>query len=100
VVAVYQQFGRRIGTGPLNRIIDGAIQKNPPPLHRGRTLKFYYTAQVTAKPPTIVSFVNHPEAVHFSYKRYLLNQIREKAGLDKTPIRLIFRERERRQKKG
>jgi GTPase len=100
VDAVYQQFGRRIGTGPLNRIIDGAIQKNAPPLHRGRPLKFYYTAQVTAKPPTIVSFVNHPEAVHFSYKRYLLNQIREKTGLDKTPIRLIFRERERRQKRG
>jgi GTP-binding protein len=84
----------------LNRIIDGAIEKNPPPLHRGRPLKFYYAAQVTAKPPTIVSFVNHPEAVHFSYKRYLLNQIREETGLNKTPIRLIFRERQRRQERG
>jgi GTP-binding protein len=100
VDAVYQQFARRIGTGPLNRIIDGAIEKNPPPLHRGRPLKFYYAAQVTAKPPTIVSFVNHPEAVHFSYKRYLLNQIREETGLNKTPIRLIFRERQRRQERG
>jgi GTP-binding protein len=99
VDAVYQQFGQRIGTGSLNRIVEAAIEKNAPALHRGRPLKFYYTAQVTAKPPTMVSFVNHPEAVHFSYKRYLLNQIREKTGLDKTPIRLIFRERERRQKK-
>ena len=93
--AVYDQYGRRIETGPLNRILDRSLQKNAPPLHRGRPLKFYYAAQVTVKPPTMVFFVNHPEAVHFSYRRYLLNQIREQAGLDKTPIRLIFRKRER-----
>jgi GTP-binding protein len=97
---VYQQFGQRIGTGLLNRILDAALQKNAPPLHRGRPVKFYYTAQVQTKPPTILFFVNHPEAVHFSYKRYLLNQIREQTALDKTPIRLVFRERERREKKG
>jgi GTP-binding protein len=100
VDSVYQQYGQRIGTGQLNRILDTAIQKNAPPLHRGRPVKFYYTAQVTNRPPTIVCFVNRPEAVHFSYKRYLLNRIREQTGLDKTPIRLIFRERERRAIKG
>jgi GTP-binding protein len=100
VDAVYRQYAQRIGTGPLNRILDAAIQKTPPPLHRGRPIKFYYSAQVSAKPPTILFFVNHPEAVHFSYKRYLLNQIREQTGLDQTPIRLIFRERERRQNQG
>lgn len=100
VNTVYQQFEQRIGTGPLNRILEGAIQKNAPPLLRGRPIKFYYAAQVAAKPPTILCFVNHPEAVHFSYKRYLLNQIRDQTGLDKTPIRLIFRERERRETKG
>jgi GTP-binding protein len=100
VDAVHRQFGQRIGTGQMNRVLDSALQKNAPPLHRGRPVKFYYSAQVSAKPPTIVFFVNHPEAVHFSYKRYLLNQIREQTGLDKTPIRLIFRERERRQKSG
>jgi GTP-binding protein len=97
---VYQQFGQRIGTGQLNRILDTALQKNAPPLHRGRPVKFYYAAQVQTQPPTILFFVNHPEAVHFSYKRYLLNQIREQTALDKTPIRLVFRERERREKKG
>lgn len=94
---VYQQYAQRIGTGALNRILETATRKTPPPLHRGRPLKFYYAAQVAAKPPTIVLFVNHPEAVHFSYQRYLLNQIREKAGLGQTPIRLLFRERERRE---
>jgi GTP-binding protein len=96
VNAVYQQFEQRIGTGQLNRILETATQKNAPPLLRGRPVKFYYAAQVAAKPPTILCFVNHPDAVHFSYKRYLLNQIREQTGLDKTPIRLVLRERERR----
>ena len=54
--------------------------------------------QVSAKPPTLVCFTNHPEAIHFSYQRYLLNQIREQTGLDKTPIRIVFRQRESRKK--
>ncbi len=95
---VYQQYIRRIGTGQLNKIVEHAIAKNEPSLHRGRRLKFYYATQISAKPPTIMSFVNYPEGIHFSYQRYLINQFREQAGLDKTPIRLIFRKRERRRK--
>ncbi len=95
---VYQQYVRRIGTGQLNKIVEHAIAKNEPSLHRGRRLKFYYATQISAKPPTIVCFVNYPEGIHFSYKRYLINQFREQAGLDKTPIRLIFRKREGRRK--
>jgi GTP-binding protein len=90
---VYNQYAARIKTGQLNRIMELAIKKNEPSLFRGKRLKFYYAAQVTAKPPTFVCFVNYPDAVHFSYKRYLINQIRERAGLDKTPIRLLFRRR-------
>ena len=90
---VYSQYAARITTGQLNRIMELAIKKTEPSLFRGKRLKFYYAAQVTAKPPTFVCFVNYPDAVHFSYKRYLINQIRESAGLDKTPIRLLFRQR-------
>jgi len=93
---VYSQYVQRIGTGQLNRILESSTAKNPPPLHRGKPIKFYYTAQVTARPPTIVCFVNYPEAVHFSYKRFLINQIRQQTGLDKTPIRILFRQREHR----
>jgi GTP-binding protein len=93
---VYAQYTERIGTGQLNRILEQSLERNPPPLHRGRPVKFYYATQPAAKPPTVVFFVNHPDAVHFSYQRYLLNQLREQAGLDKTPIRLILKERERR----
>lgn len=90
---VYHQYAGRIGTGELNRIIERAIKKTEPSFHRGRRLKFYYLTQASIKPPTFVCFVNYPDAVHFSYKRYLINQIRTEAGLTKTPIRMIFRQR-------
>ncbi len=88
---VYGQYKTRVGTGSLNRLIERAIFKNEPSLHKGKRLKFYYATQVSTKPPSFVLFVNYPEAVHFSYRRYLTNQIRENTGLDKTPIRLFFR---------
>jgi GTP-binding protein len=91
VDAVYRQYSTRIGTGTINRMIAQAIEKNEPSLHKGKRLKFYYTSQIAVKPPTFVVFTNYPDAVHFSYQRYLVNQIRERAGLDKTPIRLFFR---------
>ena len=96
---VYDQYARRISTGQLNRFLERAIEKNEPSLHRGKRIKFYYAAQISTRPPTIVCFVNYPQAVHFSYKRYLINQLREETGLDKTPIRIIFRQRAGRKKK-
>ena len=96
---VFDQYQRRIGTGKLNRIFEQAIEKNEPSLHRGNRIKFYFATQTSAKPPTIVCFVNYPQAVHFSYKRYLINQVREQAGLDSTPIRIIFRQREGKKKR-
>ena len=93
---IYRQSRQRIGTAQLNRILEISLTKNPAPLHRGQPIKFYYITQVSTRPPTFVCFVNYPQAVHFSYKRYLINQIREQAGLDKVPIRMMFRQRERR----
>lgn len=90
---VFRQYTMRVGTGQLNRIIETAIQHNEPSLHKGKRLKFYYAAQVSARPPTFVCFVNYPDAVHFSYQRYLVNRIKADAGLDKTPVRMIFRQR-------
>lgn len=104
---VHTQYQFRLSTGRLNRLVESAVEKNEPALHRGRRLKFYYATQVGTAPPTFVLFVNFPEAVHFSYRRYLINQIREGTGLDKTPLRIIFRQRtgkidfpDRRRKKG
>jgi GTP-binding protein len=96
---VWAQYESRIGTGTLNRIAEEAISNHEPSLFRGKRLKFYYCTQAGTKPPVFVFFVNHPDAVHFSYKRYLMNSIREKTGLDMTPISLIFRPREREERK-
>lgn len=93
VASIYKEYTHRINTGLLNRIIEEAVFRSEPPLHKGKRLKFYYATQVAVKPPTIVCFVNYPDAVHFSYKRYLMNQIREIAELGQTPINLYFRER-------
>lgn len=93
VNSVYAQYATRISTGQINRIISDATFRTEPPLHKGKRLKFYYTTQISDRPPTFVSFVNYPEAVHFSYHRYLLNQIRQGIGLDKVPIRLYLRQR-------
>ncbi|MFC1828500.1 ribosome biogenesis GTPase Der [Thermodesulfobacteriota bacterium] len=90
---VYTQYNARVGTGQLNRMLERAIDRTEPSLHRGKRLKFYYITQASEKPPTFVCFVNYPEGVHFSYRRYLINQIREGTGLAKTPIRIIFRQR-------
>jgi GTPase len=90
---VYAQYTTRIGTGQINRIVNQATLRTEPPLHKGHRLKFYYTTQISERPPTFVSFVNFPDAVHFSYQRYLMNRIRTETGLDKVPLRLYFRQR-------
>ncbi|MFN2435946.1 MAG: ribosome biogenesis GTPase Der [Desulfotignum sp.] len=90
---VFEEYRFRINTGTLNRIIADAVQREEPSLHKGRRLKFFYATQVATRPPCFVCFVNYPKAVHFSYQRYLLNQLRQMIPLHLTPIRLYFREK-------
>lgn len=90
---VYGQYATRIGTGQLNKLFEQATLEKEPSMYKGKRLKFYYAAQVSTKPPAFVAFVNVPEGVHFSYERYLVNQIRGAFGLKHTPIRMMFRER-------
>jgi GTPase len=90
---VYDQFNTRIGTGEVNRLIGEMIFKRPPPrIGRGR-LKFIYATQTEIKPPTFVIFVNYPDQVHFSYHRFIVNQLRAKFNLKNTPIKLIIKKR-------
>lgn len=90
---IYQQYTTRISTGQINRIINNATRRTEPSLHKGRRLKFYYTTQIAQSPPTFISYVNYPDAVHFSYQRYLINQIRSETGLNQVPLRIHFRQR-------
>jgi GTP-binding protein len=86
---------RRIATGALNRVLSEATFRQPPPPVRNRRPKFYYATQASIEPPTFVLFASGSEHVHFSYKRYLENRLRDAFGFGGTPLRLIVRERSR-----
>jgi GTP-binding protein len=85
---------RRVPTGELNRVVTDAVRAHPPAHVRNRLPKVFYATQAAIGPPTFVIFVNDPELIHFSYRRYLENRIRAEYGFLGTPIRLILRERE------
>lgn len=90
---VFKQNSMRISTGMLNDVLAYATTRVQPPSDKGRRLKIYYMTQPSTKPPTFVIFVNRADLFHFSYQRYLENQIRQTFGLEGTPIRFIIRER-------
>lgn len=90
---VAEQNAMRITTGMLNDLLAYATARVQPPSDKGKRLKIFYITQASTKPPTFVCFVNSKELFHFSYQRYLENQIRESFGLEGTPIRMIVRER-------
>ena len=91
--AVSENHSMRVATGVLNEIMAEAVTLQQPPSDKGRRLRLYYITQVSVKPPTFVIFVNDKELMHFSYTRYLENQIRETFGFLGTPLRFIIRER-------
>lgn len=91
--AVYANHSMRIATGVLNEIMAEAVALQQPPADKGKRLRLYYITQVAVKPPTFVIFVNDKELMHFSYQRYLENQIRDTFGFLGTPLKFIIRER-------
>ncbi len=95
-VRAAREYEKRISTGELNRFIMEAVDRRPPPTRKGRQLKIYYGTQTTVRPPTIVLFVNDPALMHWSYERYLVNQLRRAFGFRGTPLRVLVRQRERR----
>lgn len=90
---VYEQNHMRISTGMLNDLLADATARVQPPSDKGKRLKIYYMTQASTTPPTFVAFCNNMELFHFSYQRYLENQIRTTFGLEGTPVRFIIRER-------
>jgi GTP-binding protein len=101
---VSHDYRKRLLTSELNRALTMTTGKHPLPFYRKRPLKLYYMTQISTAPPAFVIFTNHPEAIHFSYERYLINQLRENFGFSGVPLRLMLRERKRkpaiRNKKG
>lgn len=90
---VYENHNKRVATGILNEIMSEAVAMQQPPNDKGKILRLYYITQVAVKPPTFVIFVNDKELMHFSYTRYIENQIRNTFGFKGTPLKFIIRER-------
>jgi GTP-binding protein len=89
---------RRIPTGELNRLVEDATVRHAPPHKAGKRLRFLYATQASVDPPTFVFFVNDTRLVHFTYKRYLENQIRRRYSYLGTPLKLVFRSRDKEQR--
>ena len=87
------QIGTRVPSGALNEMLARATAKVQPPSDKGKRLKVFYITQISTRPPTFVCFVNQKALFHFSYQRYLENQIRAVFGLEGTPIRMVIRQK-------
>jgi len=92
---VMEQYSHRVSTSELVRVFSEATDSHHAPLAHGRRVKFYFATQVSIRPPTFVIFTNQPDSVHFSYERYIINRFREAFGFNGTPLRLIFRGRDK-----
>jgi GTP-binding protein len=93
---VHEEFNRRVATGELNRFFETVLERHPPPVHRGRAPRFYYVTQARTRPPTFVIVTSHPDNLHFSYQRYVINAIRTAFGFEGAPIRVHYRRKDRR----
>jgi GTP-binding protein len=90
---VAEQMKKRISTSPLNRSFRQWVERFTPPLYKNRRVKLNYITQVSTAPPTFMISTNIPEGIHFSYERYLTNQMRETYGFEGVPILLQFRKK-------
>jgi GTP-binding protein len=90
---VYGQYTKRIGTSPLNDLVEKSVQKNPMARYANRQMHISYATQTDIKPPTFVFFVSNTKGIHFSYERYLMNQIRSNFGFEKVPLKIVFRKK-------
>ncbi|MDP2689777.1 MAG: ribosome biogenesis GTPase Der [Deltaproteobacteria bacterium] len=93
VVEVFEKGKQRVQTSVLNRVVEGLYLKHRPPVHRGKEVKFYYAAQTGVSPPEFIIFTNFPEGVVESYKRYIVNGLRDSLGMETVPIKVYFRQR-------
>lgn len=93
---ILENYYRRVPTGELNRLLEEIMSKQPPPVHKGKLPRIYYWTQVAVAPPTFVAFTNEPEAIHFSYERFLINRFYDTFDFEGTPIKIIWKKRKQR----
>jgi GTP-binding protein len=95
---VREAFVRRVPTGEINRFFEGVLETHPPPTMGGRAPRLYYVTQAQVAPPTFVAMTNAPDSIHFSYRRYVVNQLRQHFDFEGVPIRVHYKARRRRER--
>jgi GTP-binding protein len=96
---VLSAFYLRVPTGELNRFFEEVLERHPPPMMGGRPARLYYVTQAQVAPPTFVAMTNAPDGIHFSYRRYVVNQLRQHFGFEGSPVRVVYKARRRRERK-
>ena len=99
IFRVYKNYTQRVPTSQLNRVVEEAILRHSLPAPKGKMLKIYYSTQYDTSPPRIAVVMNHPKLLHFSYKRYLVNQFRREFSFEGSPVMIIARAKSQREKK-
>jgi GTP-binding protein len=94
-----REHGKRVATAEVNRFFSEVLEHHPPPTVGHKAVRLYYITQSSTRPPTFVVFSNYPDKVHFSYHRYVINQLRKRFGFQGTPVRVIYRSRRRKEKR-
>jgi GTP-binding protein len=97
---VRDSFNKRIGTGELNRFFESVLDTHPPPTQGGKAPRLYYVTQAESSPPTFVAMTNAPDSIHFSYRRFVVNQFRKHFGFEGVPIRVFYKAKRKREMKG
>jgi GTP-binding protein len=99
IARVAEAYRKRVGTGELNRFFEAALETHPPPTSGGRAPRLLFITQAETSPPLFVIIANAPDKIHFSYRRYVANQLRKTFGLEGVPVRVKYKERRRRENK-
>jgi GTP-binding protein len=99
VSRVGRSFSQRVTTGELNRFMEEVISTHPPPVRGGRAPRVYYVTQADTAPPLFVVQTSHPDQLHFSYQRYIVNALRKRFGFEGVPLRIRYRRPQRRSRR-
>jgi GTPase len=97
---VRDSYNKRIGTGELNRFFESVLETHPPPTKGGKAPRLYYVTQAESSPPAFVAMTNAPDSIHFSYRRFVVNQLRKHFGFEGVPVRIFYKAKRRREMKG
>lgn len=97
---VRDSYNKRVGTGELNRFFEAVLETHPPPTQGGKAPRLYYVTQAESSPPTFVAITNAPDSIHFSYRRFVVNQLRKHFGFEGVPIKIFYKAKRQREMKG